>query len=62
MVNSLSELAEFLDVDSLPSWLKTELKNQQEAIFSALEKGDTFTIHGPDGEEVKIAPRPVAAA
>jgi hypothetical protein len=61
MVNNLSGLADFLDNDSLPYWLKTELRANQEAIFGALERGEEFTITGPDGQKVKIAPKSVAA-
>jgi len=61
MVNKLSDLAEFLDNDSLPRWLKDQLRENQEAIFRAIEHGEEFTITGPDGQKLKITPKVVAA-
>lgn len=62
MVNKLSELADFLDDDSLPPWLKEQLKEKREEITAALEKGESITLPaGPSGERVTIGPKPVAA-
>ena len=61
MVNKLSDLAEFLHSDSLPAWLKSEIDARQAELFAALENGEEFTLSGPNGEQVKIAPAPVAA-
>ena len=61
MVNKLSDLAEFLHTDSLPMWLQSEIEGQRDEILAALQSGQEFTISGPNGEEVKISPTPVAA-
>jgi hypothetical protein len=61
MVNRLSDLAEFLNDDPLPSWLKEEIESNQEEIFASLENGQEFVITGPNGEAVKIVPEPAAA-
>jgi hypothetical protein len=62
MVNKLSDLADFLDNDSLPPWLKEQLKEKREEITAALEKGESITLPaGPNGERVTIGPKPVAA-
>jgi hypothetical protein len=62
MVNRLSELADFLDDESLPLWLKEALKTKREEINDALEAGQSFTLPpGPNGEVVEIAPKAVAA-
>lgn len=62
MVNNLSELADFLDDESLPLWLKKTLKEKQEEIAVALERGDSVTLpSGPNGEVVTIAPKASAA-
>jgi hypothetical protein len=61
MVNKLSDLAEFLHDDSLPLWLKREIDSNREAIFSTLGRGEEYVIPGPNGEEVKISPKAVAA-
>lgn len=57
MVNRLSELAKFLNEDSLPAWLKRALFEKQTEIAAALEHGQSFTLTGPAGEQVTIAPK-----
>ena len=57
MVSSLSSLAEFLEDDSLPLWLKRELQAQSEDISQALKDGKSITLDGPNGESVAIAPK-----
>lgn len=61
MVNRLSDLADFLENDSLPAWLKKEIAAKQAEIFAALGRGEEYTISGPNGEVVKVSPKPVAA-
>jgi hypothetical protein len=61
MVNKLSNLAEFLENDSLPLWLKEELQAKREEISAALDKGQPFVLTGPNGETVTITPKQVAA-
>ncbi len=63
MVNNLSELADFLNDESLPLWLKQALKEKQGEIAAALERGESVTLpSGPNGEVVTIAPKTVVAA
>jgi len=62
MVNSLSSLAQFLEDESLPLWLKQQLQARREEISQAFERGESITLQGPNGESVSIAPRPLAAA
>ena len=62
MVNKLSVLADFLDDESLPPWLKQMLRDKREEIAAALEKDRPFTLpSGPNGEVVTITPKQVAA-
>jgi hypothetical protein len=61
MVNKLSNLAEFLHTDSLPIWLQSQIENRRDEILGALQSGQEVTITGPNGEEIKISPKPVAA-
>jgi hypothetical protein len=61
MVNKLSILAQFLEDESLPSWLKAELQNRREEITEALARGKATDINGPNGEVVTIAPQAVSA-
>lgn len=61
MVNRLSDLANFLNEDSLPTWLKQALAQKQQEITAALEEGKSFTLTGPGGEKVTISPKHAAA-
>lgn len=61
MVNKLSDLAEFLHSDSLPGWLQSGIEDQRDAIVAALDRGEEYVISGPNGEQVKISPKPVPA-
>jgi hypothetical protein len=61
MVNKLSNLAEFLHEDSIPLWLQSQIEGQRDEILAALQAGQDFTISGPNGEEIRISPNPVAA-
>ena len=62
MVNKLSELADFLDDDSLPPWLKEMLKEKRQEIASALENGRSITLSGPYGEKITVAAKGAATA
>jgi len=62
MINRLSNLAEFLEDDSLPLWLKQEIQKRREEIQSAFEQGNSITLTGPKGETVTIAPRTATVA
>jgi hypothetical protein len=62
MVNNLSSLAQFLEDESLPLWLKQQIQARHQQISRAFEDGEPITLQGPNGESVTIAPRPVAAA
>lgn len=62
MVNRLSDLANFLNEDSLPTWLQHALNEKQHEITAALERGESFTLTGPGGEKVTIAPKHAVAA
>ena len=57
MVNKLSDLADFLNQDPLPAWLKQELAQHQENIAAALGQGHSFDLNGPGGERVTISPK-----
>ena len=61
MVNKLSDLAEFLHNDSIPMWLQSQIEGQRDEILAALQSGQDFTISGPNGEEIRSSPNPVAA-
>lgn len=57
----LSKLADLLEQDSLPSWLREEIDRRTSDILSALKRGQSIKLTGPHGEELVIGPVPEAA-
>ena len=55
VVNRLSSLADFLENDSLPAWLKKQLQEKRTEISEALDDGKAITLTGPNGEQVTIS-------
>jgi len=62
MVNKLSDLADFLENDSIPAWVKEQLAEKRDDIVHALENGQPYQLTGPKGEVVTITPSKAAAA
>jgi hypothetical protein len=58
----LSKLADLLEQDSLPSWLREEIDRRTNDILSALKRGQSIKLTGPHGEQLVIGPVPEAAA
>ena len=58
----LSKLANLLEQDSLPSWLRAEIDHRSNDILDALKRGQSIKLLGPHGEELIIGPVPEAAA
>jgi hypothetical protein len=52
----LSRLADILEEDSLPAWLRDEIDQRTNDILKALEQGHSFTLHGPCGEQIIVGP------
>lgn len=50
----LSRLADLVEEDSLPGWLRKEIELRKPDILKALEEEGSVTLHGPKGEEVTI--------
>jgi hypothetical protein len=57
MVNRLSDLAQFLQSDSIPLWLREELHAKQEEISLAFDQEQPVTLTGPNGESVTLTPK-----
>ena len=57
----LSKLADLLEQDSLPSWLREEIDRRTSDILSALKHGQSIKLLGPHGEELIIGPVPQPA-
>jgi hypothetical protein len=56
MVGKLSDLADFLQDDALSADLTKVLIDRQQEISASLEKGESVSIPGPNGEVITIAP------
>lgn len=54
MVTRLSQLADLIQEDSLPAWLKSEIKDKQAEILEGLKTQGFFKLFGPDGEEITL--------
>ena len=52
MVTQLSKLAELIEKGSVPAWLVKAIEAHREE----LERGESLTLHGPNGEIVNITP------
>jgi hypothetical protein len=52
----LSKLADLIEEDSLPIWLRRQIEEGTANISHALEQGRSVTLRGPQGEEIIIGP------
>jgi hypothetical protein len=62
VVNKLSDLADFLENDSIPAWVKEQLAEKRDLIVQALNQGQPYQLTGPKGEVVTITPSKAVAA
>jgi len=62
MTNKLSDLAGFLEDQSIPAWVKDPLREHRAEIYRALEQGNTYTLNGPEGVSITIGPKTSTAA
>ena len=58
MVNKLSNLAGFLEDQSIPTWLKESLRLNRENILASLQRGEPYTLRGPNGKASPSPPTP----
>ena len=54
MVSDLNRLAELIEFDSVPPWIRQEIESRREEILQALHVQGTFVLRGPHGEQVAI--------
>jgi hypothetical protein len=52
----LSKLADLIEEDSLPLWLRKQIEEGTANISQALEQGRSVTLCGPQGEKITIGP------
>jgi hypothetical protein len=62
MVADLNRLAELVELDSLPPWLRQQIASKREEIEKKLETEGHVVLAGPDGEQVTITTKQKAAA
>jgi len=62
MVTSLAKLAALIQDDSVPTWLREAVNAKREEIVAALAQNRTYTLTGPNGEEIVIRRAEAAAA
>ena len=62
MITSLSELAALIQDGSVPTWLREAVNAKRDEILIALQQKGSYTLAGPNGEEVVIRRREAAAA
>jgi hypothetical protein len=57
MVSNLNALAELVELDALPQWLRKELESKKDEILQKLQGGEPFVFEGPKGEKITIRPK-----
>lgn len=51
-----TRLADLIQEDSLPRWFQRMVEEKSAEILRVLEQGESFTLRGPQGQEVTIGP------
>lgn len=54
MVTKLSELVEMTQGTAVPEWLRTEVLQKKDEIAKSLRETGTYTVVGPEGQQVII--------
>jgi hypothetical protein len=54
MVAELSQLAILIEEGAIPQWIRDKIEQNKDQISQALREGITFSLHGPQGQEVTI--------
>jgi hypothetical protein len=62
MVSDVNRLAELVELDSLPAWIREEIESKREEIIQKLQSDGVFVIQGPDGKQVTLRPKAKMAA
>lgn len=53
---TLSKLADLIEEDSLPQWLREQVQQRSTEIAEVLEAGRLLTLRGPHGQQITISP------
>lgn len=62
MVSDLSKLAEVVELDSLPLWIRQDIELKKDEILQKLQAEGSFVFEGPHGEQATIRRKVKAAA
>ena len=52
----LSKLADLLEEDSIPNWLRDQIEHRTSEILNTLKGGHSVQLSGPNGEQLTIGP------
>jgi len=52
----LSKLADLLEEDSIPNWLRDQIEHRTTEIQNTLKSGQSVHLNGPQGEQLIIGP------
>jgi hypothetical protein len=52
----LSKLADLLEEDSIPNWLRDQIEHRTTEIQNTLKSGQSVHLSGPHGERLTIGP------
>ncbi len=52
----LSKLADLLEEDSIPTWLRDQIEHRTSEIRTLLKSGQSVHLNGPHGEQLIIGP------
>lgn len=52
----LSKLADLLEEDSIPNWLRDQIEHRTTEIQNTLMSGQSVHLNGPHGEQLIIGP------
>ena len=62
MVSELNKLAELVELDAVPLWLREQIELKKPAIIQDLQTQGFAIVTGPNGEEVRIQSKEKARA
>jgi len=62
MVSDLNKLAELVELDSLPLWIRQDIELKRDEILEQLHSNGSFVFCSPKGEKYTIRAKLKAAA
>jgi len=62
MVTTLSKIVEMIERGAIPAWVREQVFSNKEEIAQALRENGSYTLTGPNGEEIEIRVEKAVAA